>query len=186
MGEVISKISAELASQGDKFFFIENIKALQWGDVFYNLTGIDFAGDKKYLELKSVIEECKDDYTRLMLSIMYEKADIYANMQNDYKSGKDMSIYSEKILPQLLSDYEKLCEIHTERWFSCNKPFGGEVLQSRYATMIHRIKYAISVVEKYANGEIKNIDELDITPVYGQSKPGAYNFNAFTRVINYN
>lgn len=185
MGSLLTKITPEIVEAINAYFIHPYPKAIIWGDVFYNLLCIDFNEDTRYLAIKDAMAKCSDEYTNLVLKILYTKADIYANMQKCYKSGGDMTLYSQKILPELLTDFRTLSKIFSERWLSVNKAFGFETIQSRFNTTIGRLEYAIDVVENYASGKCERIEELDYEPVYGTGRLSWYNYTVSGRVANF-
>lgn len=76
--------------------------------------------------------------------------------------------------------------MHSDIWLSVNKAFGYEVLQSRYATTINRIEYALKILTEYVSGERTHIEELEYRPLYGQTRTPFYNYIAFSRVMDFN
>lgn len=185
MGAFMSGISSELAEAINTYYIHPYPKTFVWGDIFYNLHCIDFEKDTRYLDIKDAAQTCSDEYTKLVLDIVYTKAYIYANMQKTYKSGGDMSLYSEKIMPELLAKYIRLKEIFCKRWLETNKAFGFEVIQMRFNTTIGRTEYAIEVVDNYVKGKSGSIEELDYEPVYGSGRLNWYNYTVSGRVSNF-
>jgi len=185
MGALISNITPEIVDAIKAYFIHPYPKTFVWADIFYNVMCIDFEKDTRYKDIKPAMEKCTDEYTRLVLDIVYTKAYIYANMQKQYKNGDDMSIYSDSILPELLEKYKKLKDIFCKRWIETNKAFGFEVIQMRFNTSIGRIEYAIDVVKNYVAGKTKSIEELDYTPVYGTGRLNWYNYVVSGRVANF-
>lgn len=186
MAITISNYTPKLAKETESYYVYEGIRdSIIWGDIFYKLTNVDTSTDKAYLKAKEAYEACDDEYVKLILKIFYTKADIYANMQNDYKSGADMSKYSQKILPELLDDFERLFEIFSQKWLRNNKVFGYEVFGLRFNTSIGRIKYAIKVISDYADGRLDKIEEFEYEPQYTSRRQAFYNNVVSGRAINY-
>ncbi len=176
MGMAISNYTPKLAKENDTYYSYPNIRdSLVWCDIFYKLTNVDTATDKAYLRAKEASKVCDDEYVKLILKIYSTKAEIYADMQTDYKSGGDMSRYSDQILPELLADYERLYQLFSGKWLKTYKAFGYEALQLRFNTTIGRIKYAIKVISEYAAGKSNNIEELDYEPRYTSRRSAFYN-----------
>lgn len=185
MGTLLTNINPSIVEAIKAYYIHPYPKTIMWCDVFYNLLGIDFNEDTRYLAIKDAINNCSDEYTNLVLKILYTKADIYANMQKCYKSGGDMTLYSQKILPELLEDFKKLKEVFCQKWISVNKAFGLETIQSRFNTTIGRIEYAIKAVGDYASGKAQCIEELEYEPVYGTGRLSWYNYTVSGRVANF-
>lgn len=185
MGSFLSGITPQLAGQMDAFFLLERPKYLIWGDVFFNQTGVDFSIDRAFEQVKKVADGCENTYVSVLLRILYTKALIYADLQQDYRNGRPLDRWAKQILPALLEDYRTLFSLHGERWLALNKPFGFEVLQARYAATIQRLEYAIQILDRYVSGGTDHIEELEYTPVFGEGRAPWYNFVAFTRVMNF-
>lgn len=185
MGSLLTNITPEIVEAINAYFIRPYPKAVIWGDVFYNLLCTDFEKDTKYLAAKDAMEKCTDEYTKLVLDILYTKASIYANMQKCYKSGSDMSIYSEDILPKLLEKFKKLKAMFCKRWKETNKVFGLETIQMRFNTSIGRLEYAIEVIDSYVKKETDKIEELEYEPVYTSGRHSWYNYTVSGRVANF-
>ncbi len=185
MGSLLTNITPEIVEAIESYFIHPYPKSIIWCDVFYNLLCVDFNEDTRYLKIKDAMAKCTDEYTDLVLKLVYTKAYIYANMQKSYKSGKDMTLYANKILPELLEDFKKLKNIFCERWLSVNKAFGFETILSRFNTSIGRIEYAIDVVNAYSSGKTQCIEELECEPVYGTGRLSWYNYTLSGRVANF-
>jgi len=185
MGELMSGISPALAKTINRFFILDRPKQLMWGDIFYQLNGHDFSTNTEYQALEKLADECDDKYVKLVLRIISTRAKLYATLQSSYANGESLKPYIETILPNLLSDYRELYQLHSAIWLSVNKVFGYEVLQSRYVTTINRIEYAITILTQYMAGERERIEELEYQPLYGQTRAPWYNYIAFTRVMDF-
>lgn len=186
MGEAISGISPELAATINRFFILDRPKFLMWGDIFYQISGVDFSTREDYLALEQLAENCDHRYVQLLLRIMFTRASLYADLQKKYASGESLCHYIDTVFPQLLADYRELYQMHSDIWLSVNKAFGYEVLQSRYATTINRIEYALKILTEYVSGERTHIEELEYRPLYGQTRTPFYNYIAFSRVMDFN
>ena len=170
IGELISGVPTEEVKAITKFHETRCGKQIFWCDIFYNLTGINF-NEVNYESVFSKVVESgvlsNDRFADLIFRIAINKIKVYKNLQNDYKTGKSLKIYTENLLPQLILDYTELFELHTENWEEINKPFGFEKIQARYAATIERLKFSLKKIERYENGERDKIEELEYTPVYG-------------------
>jgi len=70
------------------------------------------------------------------------------------------ALKNEKI-PKAIKAYEEFMDAFIAEWNTYNKPFGLEVIINRIGGVIYRMRYALSVLEQYLNGEIDRIEELD-------------------------
>lgn len=187
IGELISGTPIEEVNAITKFHETKCGKQIFWGDVFYNLTGIDFSTVDYESVFSEVVESevlCKDRFADLVFRIAVNKIKIYKDLQSDYKIGKSLKTYIETLLPQLISDYSELFDLHTERWDEINKPFGFEKIQARYAATIERLKFSLQKIKRFENGEINKIEELEYTPVYGENHGEFYSRIAWTAVLH--
>ena len=106
------------------------------------------------------------------------KAQIYANLQKEYRTGTDLSVYVQ-LFGRLAEDYTKLLALHRENWMKINKPFGFERIEARYHATIGRLFSEKALLEAYGKGEISTIEELEYTPVYGENRGFYYEKFAF-------
>lgn len=102
-------------------------------------------------------------YAKALFDVVALKTEIAENLRKAYMS-KDIE-YIKSVCNYKLDDlYNKLEELKTLRidmWYENNKPFGGEVLDIRLGGVMSRTKTAKERLEKYLNGEIDRIEELE-------------------------
>ena len=187
-GELVSGYPTELLHWCDAFHGEGDTmigRCLVYGDVFYNVTGCDWSRSPIKESLREAWEAIRPEYRyeKCLLSIAYQKAKLYANLQADYKEGKDLGVYVTEILPRLKKEYEEFFEIYRKRWMELNKPFGFEVLSARFGGCILRLQCAIETVRDYCEGKCDKIEELEYVPVYGECRSvTSYEHLAFGRV----
>lgn len=187
-GELVSGYPTELLRQCDAFHG-EDVtmigKCLVYGDVFYNVTGYDWSISPVLDSLKKSAEAIGEEYRyeKLLLSIAYHKAQLYASLQSDYQEGKDLSVYVTDILPMIKKEYEEFFLIYKTHWLKLNKAFGFEVLSARFGGCILRLECAIDTLRDFCEGRREKIEELEYTPVYGECRTTTiYENIAFGRV----
>jgi len=182
-GELVSGYPTELLKYCEAFNSISMIgRYLVYGDVFFNVTGVNWNESPVLESLRNAAESIKEEYRyeKLLLSMAYHKAKLYANLQADYKAGKDLTIYATDILPKLKEEYEEFFQIYRKRWKELNKPFGFEMLSARFGSCILRLQCAIETVRDYCEGRSDKIEELDYVPIYGETRNSSrYNYIAF-------
>lgn len=147
---------------------------LVWVDVLYELMryNLDYAEAKdrlaKALEIIKAEKDCADPMLRNFAEVVFEicviKCEILKDLRNKYKAGDKEFINhtANELIPKLLPMYEKLLKLRTEMWLREHTPFGVEKLQINYAGIIERLKFAKDRLNKYINGEINVIEELEI------------------------
>ena len=185
-GQFVSGYSTELLRHCEPFNEVHMIgRYLIYGDVFYNVTGYDWSTSPILQSLKKAAEDIGEEYRyeKLLLSIAYHKAQLYATLQADYKAGRDLSVYVTDILPKIKEEYEEFYQIYKKQWLKLNKSFGFEVLTARFGGCIMRLQDAIDIIRDYCEGKSGRIEELEYTPVYGECRVmPKYEYFAFGRV----
>ena len=116
---------------------------------------------KKYLDDKSPWNDMYK-YIYKLIDILAKKCYILENIKKAYDEDNREFLKEciDKLLPELLSDYETLSSIHKKQWMATYKPFGYEVLDIRYGGMIQRLKSAKERIKDYLDGKINAIYEL--------------------------
>lgn len=149
-------------------------KGLFYTDILYNLTNeIDFYKDAihRYINSKRIIKKTFknskwQDYEQFAVDyydILISKADIIVNIRTAYENSNKVYLNEliDKKLPDLREKYVSLMALWQKMWLSVFKPFGWECINSRLATVIARIDYAIYAINNYLSGNAENIEELD-------------------------
>ena len=149
-------------------------KGLFYTDILYNLTNeIDFYKDAKnrYIKSKKVIKKTFKnpkwkDFEQFAVDyydILIIKADIIVNIRTAYENSNKVYLkeLADKILPELKEKYICLMALWQKMWLEVFKPFGWECINSRLATVISRIDYAIGIIDNYVSGKTEKIEELD-------------------------
>ncbi len=103
------------------------------------------------------------------------KADLGVEITRAYKNGdkKELKRICDEVIPKIKVLVEETRKAHREQWMSTYKPFGWEVLDCRYGGVLTRLDSTAYRIEKYLNGEIKNIAELEEERLYydGMNRP---------------
>lgn len=81
-----------------------------------------------------------------------------AIVAKDRKAVADMVTHD--VMP-LRDEYVALWHEHRRRWMSTNTPFGWEVLESRYCSVIGRYDTMMMRLNAFADGELDTIPELE-------------------------
>lgn len=108
--------------------------------------------------------ECR--YAVLLFDVCMRKAEWMRDVREKYLAG-DRAWLENTVnmrIPQLIESYTKLKETHRTLWERDNKRFGWEVLSLRYGGVIERMLDAKKQLERYLNGEIGCIEELEAEP----------------------
>lgn len=91
------------------------------------------------------------------------KCDCRKNLVKAYRAGDRDQVKSllEKEVKPLLTELEKLWEMHRDMWLATYKPFGLEVVEIRYGGQITRIRSLIDRLQRYLDGQVDAIPEFD-------------------------
>lgn len=103
------------------------------------------------------------DFSVALFDFMILKAEIGTNLQPAYKryDKEYLKDVAENKLDKLYEKLSVLKKLHLDMWYDINKPFGAEVLDTRYSGLLGRINTAKERLNKYLNGEIEKIYEFE-------------------------
>lgn len=159
-------------------------KIFLYNDVFHGIRDAlcEEENDEYYRLLANEIKNAKGKGELAHLFRFYEKlADVLSVKAS--LGIKTREAYKEKDikkLKELIKDYERVIvklnefhEIFEECWFKENKPHGFEIQDIRLGGLIQRIKGCKNRLEKFANGDISEIPELE-EPVLESFNGGHY------------
>ena len=118
-----------------------------------------FANDKTFKFSK---------FAAQILKVDIKKLEIMSELRTKYKDKEYTKNLVTEVLPELKEDVKKLSELHLGHWMETYKPFGFEVLNGRYGWVMSNIDLMIYRLNEYLNGNISEIEELEIEPVYGK------------------
>jgi len=140
-----------------------------YADVFYNTVNQDYEYEKVMKDFSDAWEytKSKDNdyfkYCHLFADAVMKKCEILNTFRKAYENGdrEYLSSLKDEKIPKTIKAYENFMDVFTAEWNKYNKPFGLEVIINRMGGGIYRMKYAVDVLERYLNGEIERIEELD-------------------------
>ena len=164
-------------------------KLVLWSDPLINLLCYDY-DLPKYAKIfenaLAVFEKYPDapycEFYKILFRCTLAKARLHINFRDRYKAGDKAWLreFSEKTLPEMKQDFEKLYEIHDKLWHEESKTHGWEKLSNAYAAAIFRLAYTKKEVDRYLNGEIDQIEALEPEVLQGTRQK---HLNAY-RVMN--
>jgi len=154
---------------------ITSSKSFLWTDILLGLNDNYFEGKcavieehykacaLKYAEYAERNEEFKNMFLYYMhiARVLEYKATIGNRLINAYKDESKVSL--KLLIPrleELIRRMKELIEFYRDDWYDTNKPFGFEIFDMRFGSIIARSKTAISRINKYLNGELDEIEEL--------------------------
>ena len=145
-------------------------KALLWCDPLLHLIpyGFDLPRYAEFFERAlAVFEKYPNapycDFYKVLFRCSLAKAKLHMTLRERYKAGDKewLRNYAENDLAEMQKDFETLYELHDKLWHEESKTNGWEKLGNAYAGAISRIAYAKREIERYLNGDIKEIEALE-------------------------
>lgn len=135
-------------------------------------------------ELKISAQNCENhagffEYYYCLAEVLAEKADLGIRIKTAY-DAHDLStirqLYGE-ILPHLTENVWKLKELRENLWMEDAKPFGYELIDLRLGGVLTRLDSCRRRLQKYAEGKITEIEELEPEriPYFVQGEPAIEN-----------
>ncbi len=102
-------------------------------------------------------------YTAALCRLAAHKIEIAQQLPVGYKSRDKalLTCIKDQLLPQLAEDFEAVKQLHFQMWHKTNRPFGFEVVDTRYGGKVNRITTAIGRLQAYLSGEIDSLPELE-------------------------
>lgn len=165
-------------------------KYLMWQDVPAGL----FDTELEKLDYPAHFAACMKNIGEISVSGEYEITQkFYMSLCNTLNvkcrlAKKIMSAYKHKdkaaldeirktLIPQLSDLVRKTWEENRALWFARHKPFGWEVLERRYGTLLLRLESLIYRLNEFINGNIQAIEELEEKrlPVVSGEEPSYFN-----------
>jgi len=115
--------------------------------------------------------------------------DIFENLRTKYLE-KDMD-YIKRVayeyLPEIIKCTGEFYDRFQKNWDETNKPFGSELHQIRLGGVIKRAEYVAQRMDRYINGEIDRLEELEQEVLFSKNRMYNRNFKKVTtsNVNNY-
>ncbi len=172
-------------------------KTMMWQDILTGLLDKNYEDAKLDAHYTALAPELKGAIGRngqfdglfrvsyLAAHVLSMKAEMGLRLTAAYRAGdKDaLARMANEELPELSERYRALRLAHMENWMQLYKPFGWDVMDMRYGSMLARIDSAIREVKAYLAGEIDTIEELDAERLlYG--KPGPRGLNMYGQFVS--
>lgn len=97
-------------------------------------------------------------------AVLAEKVDISHRIRTAYKVGDKESLkrIAEQDLPALRGQIQQFHDLFSQQWLYENKVFGLDTVDIRIGGLLQRIKRAESRLQNYLQGQIDQIEELEV------------------------
>lgn len=148
---------------------------LMWQNVLLGLFDYNIRGLKlndHYKELTSKMAEYKSrngaynpvfEFYEQVCFVLSMKSEIGLRITDAYLGGRLEEFRSivQSELPEIARRVRALRLFHRSRWHDLYKPFGWEVIDVRYGTLLASLDSAIVRIQDYLDGRIQQIEELE-------------------------
>ncbi len=106
---------------------------------------------------------CPKEYAESFFKIAIIKCKIFEGIRPAYKSGDKefLSKVANEYIDELIPLYKTASRLKADLWMETTKPFGIEKIQTVFAGVIARLEFAKERINKYINGDIDRIEELE-------------------------
>ena len=96
--------------------------------------------------------------------MLAKKSQMGLRLTEAYKAGDRAALenFAKVELPELIERFKNLRKVHMKNWFELYKPFGWDVMDMRFGSLITRINSAIEEIEMYLDGRLQKIEELEV------------------------
>jgi hypothetical protein len=115
------------------------------------------------------------------------KSQIGLRLTAAYRAGdRDVLAYIADVeLTDLRHRFAMMRDTHRNLWFALYKPFGWDVMDMRYGSILARIDSAVWAIHRYLSGKVECIEELEVErlPYGGKDGPIRY-LNFFGDIIS--
>ncbi len=120
-------------------------------------------------------------------NVLELKADMGIRLTAAYRAGDrdTLARIASEELPELSARVKALRLCHMDNWMALYKPFGWDVIDMRYGSLLARIDSAIRELNAYLDGKIDTIEELDAERLYFD-KPGPRGLNMYGLYVSPN
>lgn len=100
----------------------------------------------------------------LILRTAASKAEIHAKLFRAYKKDdtEELRRIAEVLIPETILYFREFYKLFQMNWLKECKPFGWECHCMKKGFQLERLHYARDVLTKYLNGELVNIEELEV------------------------
>ena len=150
-------------------------KYLMWQDLLtgicdYNIRGFEL--DAHYGKLEKRLEKAIGnngwfdgvfEFSTAAAHVLAKKSQMGLRLTEAYKAGDKAALknFADVELPDLIERFKELRKVHMKNWFELYKPFGWDVMDMRYGSLIARTDSAIKEIKMYLDGELDRIEELE-------------------------
>ncbi|GAB6988146.1 hypothetical protein [Paenibacillus pini] len=150
-------------------------KFLLWQDVLIGLYDANIAGiplENHYRKLAESLEGSVErnlhyqsmfEWYRELAQILSQKCTLGLRLKAAYDQNQRSNLEQLKEdLQSLIPQMDKLRRLHQKLWFEDFKPFGWEVIDMRYGSILVRLQSTVERLEDYLEGKVMLLPELEV------------------------
>jgi hypothetical protein len=106
------------------------------------------------------------DFVAKLAAVLAVKTALHLALRPAYLQGDQTAIRNlvEHNIPALRRDVHELWKLHQRRWHSLYRPFGWEVIESRYGGLLARLETLEQKLTRWLTEPASHIEELDCQP----------------------
>lgn len=174
-------------------------KWLMWQDILTGLGDKNIEGVPMDAHYRAVAEKLKPAIGRNgrfdpnfafawhVAHVLSLKGEMGLRLTAAYKANDPDTLHAlaEKELPDLRARVTELRRVHKRCWMRIYKPFGWDIMDMRYGTLLMRIESAIEQLSDYLAGVLPRIEELEEERLYFDGIPGPIHYmNGYGRIVS--
>lgn len=167
-------------------------KSMMWQDILTGLLDKNYEGsdlNAHYERVAPVLKEAVGRNGRfdldfqmsyLVARVLSLKSEMGQRLTAAYRAGDKNALarMANEELPELSERVKALRLCNMENWMRLYKPFGWDILDMRYGSLLARIDTAIRTVKAYLDGKLDRIEELEVERLF-YGKPGPRGLNRY-------
>lgn len=101
------------------------------------------------------------------------KSEIGVDLRQAYQAGDKQKLNGIRLsIPEMIQQLDAFHQVFRKNWLRENKIFGFEVQDIRFGALRARLVYTQEILERYVNGEIPEIPEMEAPCLYMDCRDG--------------
>ena len=195
--EMLDRNAFVMQQKPNDFYAYNTSKTMMWQDILTGLLDKNYEGcnlDAHYTALTPVLEKAVGRngmfdplfaYSALVSRVLELKSEMGLKLLAAYKANdRDaMRDIAQNRLPALTERVKALRLSHMENWMEIYKPFGWDVMDMRYGSLLARIDSATRQLTAYLEGKTDRIEELETERLYFE-KEGPRGLNTYGSFVS--
>ena len=195
--EMLDRNAFVMQQKPNDFYAYNTSKTMMWQDILTGLLDKNYEGcnlDAHYTALTPVLEKAVGRngmfdslfaYSALVSRVLELKSEMGLKLLAAYKANDRDALrdIAQNRLPALTERVKALRLAHMENWMEIYKPFGWDVMDMRYGSLLARIDSATRQLTAYLEGKTDRIEELETERLYFE-KEGPRGLNTYGSYVS--